>query len=351
MRVVARRTDQPFFFAPVIKNYNFSLEAEAIAMFRPREIVLVLDYSASMSDDSEFDHIHQVGQSTVEANMYQIYTELGSPTFGSMQWNPVYISSTNTTTIKSTLGLTSVPYPYPGGSWSDYISYVQTDSSVNAGGYRKKYGYMTWISYLLDRETMYQDTPDLWKTSEQPITALKNAVTVFLAYLEEVETDDRLSLVVYTAADGTSKVESSLTADFDSIETISRQRQAGHYHRSTNIGAGLNKARIELQDHARPGAFKMIVLITDGIANLPGTSTQAENYVIDQAEECAAKRYPVVTISLGASADTSLMQQVADITGGVHFNVPGSSDVNDYEEQLKDVFRDIADGRPLRMVK
>jgi hypothetical protein len=268
-----------------------------------------------------------------------------------MQWTPQYISSTTSSTISTTLGLNGVPYPYPGGSWSNFFSYVQNDSSVNSAGYRRRYGYMTWISYLLDVQTMYEDTPDLWKTSEQPITALKNAVTVFLAYLQEVETDDRLGLAIYTAADGTGMIESSLTADFESIETKSRQRQAAHYHRSTNIGAGLKVAREELQANSRLGAFKMIVLMTDGIANLPGSTSNARNYVLSEAQLCANAKYPVVTISLGAGADTALMQSVAAMTGGVHFNVPGGQTIEEVEEDLKDIFREIADGRPLRLLK
>ena len=86
---------------------------------------------------------------------------------------------------------------------------------------------------------MNSQTPDLWKTSEQPITALKEAVTVFLSYLQESNVDDRLALSVYTSADGTATLETGLTNDFSLVERISRQRQAGHYHNNTNIGAGL----------------------------------------------------------------------------------------------------------------
>ena len=62
-------------------------------------------------------------------------------------------------------------------------------------------------------------------------------------------------------------------------------------------------------------------------------------------------QFPIVTISLGAAADKDLMQGAADITGGVHFNIPGGQSVATYEEDLKDVFREIADHRPLKLVK
>ena len=45
------------------------------------------------------------------------------------------------------------------------------------------------------------------------------------------------------------------------------------------------------------------------------------------------------------------MQQIADITEGAHFNVPGGESVTDYEDGLLGVFRQIADDRPLTLVK
>jgi hypothetical protein len=45
------------------------------------------------------------------------------------------------------------------------------------------------------------------------------------------------------------------------------------------------------------------------------------------------------------------MQQIADMTGGAHFNIPGGGTVDEYEEDLKEVFREIADHRPLKLVK
>jgi hypothetical protein len=72
---------------------------------------------------------------------------------------------------------------------------------------------------------------------------------------------------------------------------------------------------------------------------------------LDEAYTAADHHYPTVTISLGAAADTDLMQQIADITNGVHFNIPGGQTVDQVEEDLKDVFRVIADDRPLKLVQ
>lgn len=351
IRVSAKRLRQSLFFARVLGHDDFDVQSEAIAVYQPRDIMLVLDYSASMNDDSELRHISTIGQSAVEANLLQIYQELGSPGFGNMQWNPVYISSDNTYTVKTILGLNNVAYPFPSGSWDDYVYYVRTSGYLSNAGYRKDYGYLTLVNYWLERRPMYSETPTLWQTSEQPITAVKDSVTVFLAYLQEVDTDDRLGLSVYTSASDTAKLEAGLTNNFQQVEDISRERQAGHYDRMTNIGAGIQTSRIELEDNSRPGAFKMIVLMTDGIANLPGDSAAARSFALQQAQLCADKNYPIVTVSLGSGADTALMDQIAAITNGVHFNIPGGQSVSQYEQDLKDVFREIASDRPLQLVK
>ncbi len=351
VRVRAVRNGQGLFFARALGNDQFDVDAEAIAMYRPRDIMLVLDYSGSMNDDSEFRHINSIGQDNIEANLLQIYQEFGSPSFGDMQWDPVYIASDTNAVIMENLGLTDVPYPHPSGSWNDFINYVKNDGDVNAAGYRKSYGYMTLVNYWLESKPRIDQTPGLWQTSEQPITAVKDAVTVFLAYLQEVDTDDQLGLSVYTYSNGNARLESPLTHDFQSVEDISRERQAGHYDVYTNIGAGILTAREELENNARGGAFKMIVLMTDGIANRPSDTSTARAYALEQAQICADNHFPIVTISLGAGADTGLMDQIANMTGGVHFNVPGGQTVAEYEKDLKDVFRQIADDRPLKLVK
>jgi len=351
IRVTLRRDRQALFFGPVLGKDSFDLTASAIAVFRPRDIMLVLDYSGSMNDDSELRNIGSIGRAAVESNLWQIYNELGAPTFGNMQWNPVYISTTENWRVKRILGLSDVPYPYPSGSWDDYISYVESSGYIRDAGYRQRYGYLTWVNYLLERKPMFSQTPDLWRTSEQPITAVKNAVTLFLAFLQEVDTNDRLGLAVYTSASGDAVLESELTHNMPYVEEISRERQAGHYDVYTNIGAGLRVAREELEGNGRSGALRLIVLMTDGIANRPYNTSAAKAYALEQAEAAADAKIPVVTVSLGAGADMDLMEQIAAITGGVHFNVPGGQPVAEYEEDLKDVFRKVADSRPLRLAQ
>ncbi len=357
IHVSASHLDAPLFFSKLLGHTNFSLTAESIARYQPRDIVLVLDFSASMNDDSELRRISEYGQgvrATVEANLLQIYQELGSPTFGNMQFTPRYISSDNTYTVKQTLGLVGVSYPWASGSWDDYIYYVRTSSYINSAGYRKDYGYLTLMNYLLEKRPKNNQTADLWKVSAQPITAVKDSVGVFMQYIQEVDTEDRVGLVIYDYTEYSAKLEQTLTENFSLVEDTVELRQAGHYDYYTNIGAGIKKAREELQDHARTGSFKMIVLMTDGIANrgeYSSGTTAGEQYALQQADLTADTGYPIVTISLGNAADTDLMAEIAERTNGLHFNVPGDGTVTDYEQGLLETFRQIANDRPLVLVR
>jgi hypothetical protein len=351
LRVVVDRPKQPLFFGKILAKKDFDLRAEAIAQYQPRDIMLTLDFSASMNDDSTFAALGTLGSSHVTANLQQIHSELGSPSYGNMTFNGVFISSTNTTTIRNTLGLTNVPYPYPRGSWSEFFSHVQNNPDLNNAGLRKRYGLKTLIHYWLCDRPMHHETPSLYAVSAQPVTALKEATEVFLSYLQSQDTDDRLGLTIYNSPSATAVLEHSLTDNYALVNSTMRARQAGHYDHYTNIGAGINSSRVELQQHARPGAFRMIVLMTDGIANRPTNTTTARAYVLSEAQACASAKIPVVTISMGAEADVGLMQQVADMTGGKHFNIPGGQTGAEYEEDLKEVFEKIANTRPLKLVQ
>jgi Mg-chelatase subunit ChlD len=351
IRVTVERLNQPLFFAKIFNQHNFDLRAQAIAQYQPRDIMLALDFSASMNDDSTYAAAGTLGTSHITTNLQQIYAELGNPAYGNMTFNGVTLSSTNNSTLKTSLGLTTVPYPFPGGSWNEYFSYVQNNSTLYNAGLRKKYGLKTLIHYWLDSRPMYSETPVLSAVSAQPVTALKEATEVFLSYLQSQDTDDRLGLAIYNSPDETAVLEHALTEDFTAVNNTMQARQAGHYSHYTNIGAGINKARIELQNNAREGAFRMIVLMTDGIANRPTNTTTARAYVISEAQECASRKIPIATISMGAGADTDLMQEVADITGGRHFNIPGGQTATEYEEDLQEVFGQIARTRPLKLVQ
>ncbi len=427
--------DNPLFFARFLGHDKFTISASSVAMYQPRDIMVVLDFSGSMNDDTEFSSIPILGRDVVEANLAECWADLGSPTYGNMTLDPQYITvngtespqvsieyrytgvqvtaaqnmskiwvkySNNSTqyyypnsksktinapsgkwvkevkvwagsnsggewfdfdsnvidnVCKKALGLDNLAYPYNSGSWGDYVNWCQSSSSQNdnQGGYRWKFGYKSLMVYWLEKKAANYQTADLWKVSAQPVTALKDATDAFMSFIQEVDTDDRVGLAIYNASNGEGYLESGLSQDFANISNIVQHRQAGHYHSYTNIGGGLHSARQELEANGRTGAFKMVVLMTDGNANwVDGEYDQngAVDYVLEEANLCADKRYPILTVSLGAGADTDLMQQIANTTDkGRHFNIPGGQTGDEYYEDLVEVFREIAKDRPLKLVK
>ncbi len=439
IRVTLLDNNEPLFFGRVLNKNSVDLQAQAVAMHQPRDIMLVLDFSASMCYDSQFRNAGTLGQQYVESCLQQMYSDLGSPVYGSLQFTPQYATikgmtptngnmaqitttiqksgvqvtstknitqvklqftdgstqtisgsgtsgtfkgtggnanktvsiawvksgtndsgnpsgsgerfGTDATTLMKAFNLTNVTYPYAGDSWANYFSYVQSDSYVSSSGYTNMYGYMTWLNYLQANRYSITDTPNLWKTHEQPVGALKDSVANFMSYISQANQDDRIGLSIYTYSDQTAYLESGLTPNYSSLATIVAQRQAGHYTGGTNIYNGMKTARTELEKNGRVNAFKMIVLMTDGVANLPGSTTNAKNLVIQEATAAATDNYPVVTISMGALADTALMSQVASITNGVYFNIPGGQTAAQYATQLNAVWKQVADNRPLKIVQ
>jgi Flp pilus assembly protein TadG len=368
----SRGTGVALYFAKVVGWDHMDLRASATAVYGSRDIVVVLDYSGSMSDDSELQHIPQMGRTEVEGYLRAIWNDLKAADSAKlsdvaatdMNNAQERITSTNDNTIMEALGLRwnagtpqnpiwqSIPYPYPPRTWPNYFDYVQ--SGDRGAAYQYQYGYLTWMDYLQSNQYIFsQNHVPLYATPEQPVTAVKDAVTVFLAYLNQQPTNDRVSLASYTYTDGGGHIEQELTDNYGLIENASRNLHAGYYHNYTNIGGGLDVAIDELRDNGRQSALRFIVLLSDGNANWYRNNydlPRARQDALNQAQQAADLGFPVVTISLGAEADTALMQQIADMTRGVHFIVPAGNDVSDYEEDLFAIFRLIADHRALKLV-
>lgn len=432
----------PLFFSPAMNTSNSktTLTAEAIASYQPRDIMLVLDFSGSMNDDSCLGAINKLGRNYIESNLQTMWNQLGSPVYGNLIFTPryatlsglpisgtmphidvtyrrsavdvvstsslkkvtlvlsdnrtqtfsnlsgltgtfqgtgsnasrditaVYVESgTNanqssgglgelfsftTANIKTALGL-NVTYPYPGGSWDEYIAKVQQSSgAIKDAGYRDMYGYLTWMHYLQYYQPSADETPDLWKTNEQPVASLKDAVDLFIDYLTDSGSGDNVGLVVYTHHNTAGAIlEHELSNNLEQVKTTTRHRQAAHYVGGTNISGGMLQGRVELQTNARNRAERLMIVMTDGQANLPGNSNSARQTVLSEARVAANLGIKIVTVTVGIDADTALMQEVAGMTGGECFIVPGDESVDQVQAQLVEVFRRIAASRPLKLVK
>lgn len=332
VKVIARRDNSEegkpdsklqLFFAGILGEKTATVTTSAIAFIEARDIVLVLDYSGSMSYDSEFDAMssYRLGQSNVEANLDDIWNTLvdSGVTYSNsdkLKFPPngygridsaegTYLSSYDDDYIFSALGLDEVdangnlkyPFPQEGKDyygnlqgqptgytnkslWKGYIRWVRTSRSVSNYGYQKKYGYRTLMGYLIGRRKKNNQSEDLWRAPIYPFHAMKNGVTLFTQFLGGLEFGDHIGLVTY---DETSRVESVLNDDgvpetvnlgddlitnnYADINTIQRHKQASHYAPYTGMGYGISDARELLQSHGRAGARPTILVMTDGNAN------------------------------------------------------------------------------------
>jgi uncharacterized membrane protein len=79
IRVTLLDNNEPLFFGRVLNKSSVNLKAQAVAMHQPRDIMLVLDFSASMCYDSQFYNMKLLGLPYVQSCLQQIYTDLGSP--------------------------------------------------------------------------------------------------------------------------------------------------------------------------------------------------------------------------------------------------------------------------------
>jgi hypothetical protein len=424
----------PLFFAPAIDHDNVIMKVGSVATYQPRDMVLVLDYSGSMNDDTEFKSCNELGHATINSAIDTMWTELGEPSYGNMPYAPTYITVDGTpedignniphitveyrgdeVEVTSTLGLEkvvlkdsngyyltfenlsgttgvfqdnrkirrvwvesgsnvaisgdnagerfefddadiveylgldAVNYPHPSGSWTSFVDYVNDSGNVNEANYRSMFGTKCLINYWNESKPKYSQTTGLAVCSTQPLTAAKNASDVLCDYITAVEADDQVGLSIYTHTNSNGAyLESGLTHDIASIKPLYRDRQAAHYDNMTNIGGGLKVAREELENNGRQDAYRVIVLMTDGVANRP--SSNPEQWAIDQANLCKTSKIKIMAIALGLGADEDLMEELATITGGKHFVVPGGGTIAEYEAQLMQVFQDIAADRPLKLL-
>jgi Mg-chelatase subunit ChlD len=173
------------------------------------------------------------------------------------------------------------------------------------------------------------------------IDALKESVGLFFEILDDGKQMDRVGFVRYSTQ---AELEIQLTNNYNSINNIVQQELADGW---TNIGDGMNFARNELADNARPNAVKMMVLMTDGKVNKPANRSPS-GYVLEEAQLAAEAGIQMVSISFGSDADKSLMQQVATIAKGVFFDVDDSNRPRDSD--LHEVFEKIAQQRPVVLV-
>ncbi len=247
---------------------------------------------------------------------------------GLAEWTPS--SGSDTSVSSSELTWRAYPsYRRGGWTWAEYIDWSTGEDNrlVDENSqFRFRFGVKTFVQYLLDLRYAYSET-DFRHSPVEPMQSVKDGLQ---AMVDLTRSFDQMSLEVFAT---TARHEIDLTDDRQSVPDRLYLMQPKYYDSSTNIGGGLQEALNELSSiRARDNARPMIVLMSDGVSN-------AGPNAITVAQQAVDAGIPVYTISVGTEADRSVMQEIAEMTGGQEFYAHGTG--AQYTEQLRSIFRTI----------
>jgi len=246
------------------------------------------------------------------------------------------------------------PYPYNRGSWIDYINFTKSTSTgmYKANhAFRYKLGLKTFLDYLLAKRRTHAETPELAQTPTQPMQAVRDAVRHMVELVEELQSDDQMSLEIYAK---TAHHEVDLTMDYQAVADRLDEMQPGHYDGWTCIGGGVGEGIRELtSERARDSAKKVMILLTDGNANTDENGnwnpSGAVQYALSEATRAAETGIRIYCVSVGADSDQELMQEIASIGQGEHFHASGP--IEDYSAQLDEIFAELGGKRPVMLIE
>lgn len=163
------------------------------------------------------------------------------------------------------------------------------------------------------------NTPHAW----DPFNAVQDAAVDFSRNFSPMY--DQISLVSYASSATTNLPLGSSFGPGSAYETAVMGMVPGG---STNIGAALLLARGQLTSPAAEiHAAKILVLLTDGIPNLPTNTATAHNYARQQAQLGADAGIRIYVIGLGDGVNHTFLQEIATIGSGVYLAAPEASDL------------------------
>jgi len=330
VQVVARRTNAdatapdgqlPLAFGWAVGRSQVPIQTSATAFVEARDLVVVLDFSASMNDDSSLRS--SLGQTQAENSLDAMWdaaraSEVTWPgknrkkfrnKFGKINsyagtyvsnWDTDYIFTYLQLDAENNNGKLKWPFPQSGRDsdgvpnawpshndsealWKGYIEYVKDID----GTYNRKYGFRTLMDYLQERRYSASSSEDLWRTPHYPFHAVKEGASLFLSFLTDLDFGDEVGLVSYgkwavkewTHYDGEVDIDITadpITSDYATIDTIQRRHQAGDYSGWTGMGDGILSARELLvgdandpndDGYSRYGARPTMIIMTDGQTN------------------------------------------------------------------------------------
>jgi hypothetical protein len=313
--------------------------------------------------------------------------------------------------------LMNEPYSI-GATWDDWIDDVRNASGLTylasyggASYFRDRYGLKAYVNWLMDRQFAKTApvpgslgyTPRLQFAVAQPVQSVKDAVRVFAEFLESVESNDKVGLVVYgtNGASDPYSATSGLTDDFEQVARLPYPHQAGEEGRFTNTAEAIVRGYHMIHGPgSRPHAHKVIVFMSDGFTTVnnhfdyptdlddPGNlaqlqaiesiedfndliggfpssslttegagSTDGREETIGIARVLASNKLGMgavefIVVGVGADADMEhLLQPVAAANGGEAYHAaPDVTNPGALPDLLKSIYRRIGGQRPVALI-
>ncbi|MFO0761616.1 MAG: VWA domain-containing protein [Byssovorax sp.] len=148
--------------------------------------------------------------------------------------------------------------------------------------------------------------------------AIKDARAASLALVDALAEGDRLSVVSFNS--DTELLVPSTLLDKDSIATVKSRIEAMKARGTTDLAGGLRAGLTEVQKGFQQSGVNRVVLLGDGVPNDPGP-------IPALAQEAAQRRIPVTVMGLGLDYNETLMNTIAQTSGGHYHFIKESSKV------------------------
>ncbi len=285
------------------------------------------------------------------------------------------------------------PYPYPSGNWLEYVQYMRDANGSNWAvdelpAVKYRFGAKTFANFLLEEKELNSETDVAHYATANPLSLTKNALDVLMNDLASLDSGDHIGLVTYgtyavldypipcDSSDSGCSDPVTLEDNTAAVKDIYRHRQAAHYTPATNIGEGIDFARDCLsagptlsapgayqsapdfgQCRPRPGAQKVVVVLTDGMANTgpapsytygPSTGYAYAEAAAQQAWELARAR--IYGVGVGSAADMDLMDAIA-AHGHTNSGYWANGSWSEIQSELEGIFQKIGGNRPVQLIE
>jgi len=250
-----------------------------------------------------------------------------------------------------------------------------------------RFGAKTFVNFLLEEKERNSETDVTHYAFTNPLNLTKNALEVLMDDLTATDSGDHVGLVSYgtyavldypipcDASDPSCADPIDLLTNTTEVENMYRHRQPAHYANCTNIGEGVEFATNCLNTNysgsgssywstpdfslcqPRIETQKVIVLLTDGIANIEAAPSYSYNissakaYARTAAEDAWDSIHArIYAIGVGSGADMGLMDDVAE-RGQTEEGYWANGDFEEIQEELEGIFRKLGGRRPVQLIE